>query len=284
MQKFLVCPAIGGAAITFGAAKFLVRHCGEGIDPAWQYMNENPGLRVTESHGQVGYVGRDIYSPLLTEWWRLFRMSRAKASGSFTFGDNVCDKSELTFLWGDYAGIRDMLLPFVERLDGDYATFDQLNNNTPLRIVEVPDGYYCGISEDPETGCEFVEEHSMIWHARFDEEYAAIAKVRRFCAHDASTADWYEDGHVYDLDGVSLVLSGVYGAARLSTREDGAKYMFLKRNEYYRATPEHPWKCAFEINDLHESKFRLSRTFTDAGDAVAYARLVTLLEDACRGK
>ena len=46
MQKFLVGTNIGGAAISFGAVKYLIRKCGEGLDPLWQaltktVLNEN---------------------------------------------------------------------------------------------------------------------------------------------------------------------------------------------------------------------------------------------------
>lgn len=138
MQKFLVCPAVGGAAITFAAVKYLVKNYGEGIDPIFEVLNRNPD-GISDSHGQVGFVEQDLYSPLLTEWWRLFKSRHTSASKEFTFAENVTDSSELPFLWGDYAGIRNMLIPFIERMEGHYVMFDKLNNDTPLRVVEVPD-------------------------------------------------------------------------------------------------------------------------------------------------
>lgn len=282
MQKFLVCPAIGGAAITFEAVKYLVKNYGEGIDPIFEVLNRNPD-GISDSHGQVGFVEQDLYSPLLTEWWRLFKSRHTSASKEFTFAENVTDSSELPFLWGDYAGIRNMLIPFIERMEGHYVMFDKLNNDTPLRVVEVPDGYYCGISEDPETGCEFVEEYPRLWHARSDDEYKFIALVKRFVAHDASTHDWYVDDKVYDISTVggvvTIVLSGKYGAARCKNDDGEVKYLFLRKNEYYKATGEHPERVIFEINDLIESRFSLNDPFKDADAVLAYARLVTLLEN-----
>jgi hypothetical protein len=282
MQKFLVCPAIGGAAISFAAVKYLIRECGDGIDPLYRYMNDHPGEHVSESGGKVGFPGEGLYSPLLTEWWRLFSSRRITHGQELTFDDLVSDTTTLSFLWGEVARIRDMLVPFIERLDGHYAMFDIMNDKTPLRIVEVPDGYYCGVTEDSETGCEFVEEYPRIWHARSDDEYMAIAAVKRFVAHDASKGDWYQELKVYDLStggcGIRLVLSGKYGAARCVNGEGETKYLFLTRNEYYRATEDHPEKTIFEINDLAETRFTNSDPFVDADRVSAYARLVGLLE------
>ena len=283
MQKFLVCPAAGGASISFAAVKYLIRECGEGLDPTWQYMNDHLGEHVSESGGKVGFPGEGLYSPLLTEWWKQFKRRRADNVAGLTFAGLVSDNSTLSFLWAEAACIRKMLVPFIERLAGHYAMFDLMNNNTPLRIVEVPDGYYCGVTEDSETGCEFVEEYPRIWHARSDDEYMAIAAVKQFVAHDASKGDWYQELKVYDLStggcGIKLVLSGKYGAARCINGEGEKKYLFLTRNEYYKATEDHPERVIFEINNLVESRFTPDNTFVDAKEAVAYAKLVALLED-----
>ena len=282
MQKFLVCPVPGGASLTFAAVKYLIKTCGEGIDPLFQYMNEHPGEHVAESDGQIGYPGEGLYSPLLTEWWKQFKRRRADAAG-LTFAGLVSDNSTLSFLWAEAADIRKMLVPFVERLEGRYAMLDLMNNNVPLRVVDVPDGFCCGVTEDSETGCEFVEEYPRLWHARSDDEYKFIAQVKKFITRDASKQDWYEEGKVYDIgtvDGkVMLVLSGKYGAARCVNGEGDVKYLFLKKNEYYRATEEHPERVIFEINNLVESRFTPNYTFVDAKEAVAYAKLVVLLED-----
>lgn len=282
MQKFLVCPAVGGAAITFEAVKYLIKEYGEGIDPIFEALNRNPD-GISESYGQVGFAEQELYSPLLTEWWRLFKSRRTPASKEFTFTETVTGSSELPSLWGFYAGIRNMLIPFIERMEGHYTMFDKLNNDTPLRVVEVPDGYYCGIAEDPESGCEFVEEYPRLWHARSDDEYKFIALVKRFVAHDASKHDWYADGNVYDISTVggvvTIVLSGKYGAARCKNDDGEVKYLFLRKNEYYMATAEHPWRVIFEINDLIESRFSLNDPFKEADAVLAYARLVTLLDN-----
>lgn len=282
MQKFLVCPAVGGAAISFAAVKYLIRECGDGIDPLYRYMNDHPGEHVSESGGKVGFPGEGLYSPLLTEWWRLFSSRRITHGQELTFDDLVSDTTTLSFLWGEVARIRDMLVPFIERLDGHYAMFDIMNDKTPLRIVEVPDGYHCGVTEDPETGCEFVEEYPKIWHARDDDDYAFIAAVKKFCAHDASKHDWYNEHEVYDLrtdrGTVSLVLSGKYGVARCTNAEAEVKYMFIRKNEYYRPTDDHPEKAIFEICNLVQNRFSVQPVLVDAEQVLEYARLTALLE------
>ena len=286
MQKFLVGPSVGGASITFGAVRYLIRTVGEGLDPLWQYMNEHPSDNaISESNGSVGYVDKDLFSPLMSAWWKHFKSHRHIPDGrEFDFDTNISDDSELAFLWGEHAEMRKMLIPFIERLEGEFAEFDRLNGKTPLRVVEVPDGYYCIVADDYETGCEYVEEISRTWGAMHDDEYRAVAAVRKFVAHDASKHDWYEEDKVYSLGGsILLVLSGKYGAARCTIGDGNTRYLFLRKNEYYCATEEHPEKTTFEINNIPSSKFALDEPFVDGDRALAYAKLVGLLE-SCAGK
>jgi len=284
MQKFLVCPAVGGASVTFGALLYLIKTHGDGLDPLYRYMAEHPDEKLSESQGEVGYPEHGLSSPLLTAWWKLFTGSRPRPVNGNppAFADTVHEYSELHCLWGDNGNIRCMLVPFVERCCGDYRLLDRHNNNTPLRIVEVPDGYHCGVTEDPETGCEFVEEYPKIWHARDDDDYAFIAAVKKFCAHDASKHDWYNEHEVYDLrtnrGTVSLVLSGKYGVARCTNAEAEVKYMFIRKNEYYRPTDDHPEKAIFEICNLVQNRFSVQPVLVDAEQVLEYARLTALLE------
>lgn len=273
MQKFLVGPNVGGAAITFGAVKYLIRKCGEGLDPLWQAMNENPGWPILESHGEVGFVEQDLFSPLLTAWWKYFKGSKTTTE-EFLFDGNVRDNSEIGFLYGESSDLRGILIPFIERLEGNFAEFDKANNDTQLRVVEVPDGFFCGVSEDPETGCEVVEEYPKMWHARYDSEYRILAEIKKFCYRDASTTDWFEDGKVYQLaDSLKIVLSGNYGVALCKTDERGWYYLFLAKNTYYRTVGDRP-KVVFEIVDEHEAKFGLLETFKEAAKVDAYVALI----------
>ena len=274
MQKFLVGPGIGGAAISLGAVKYLVRTCGEGLDPVWEYMNTHPDEKVDESNGEVGFVSKDLFSPLLTEWWRLYRMGH-HSDRELAFED-IADEAEISFLYGEYNSIRDSLIPFVERLKGQYDVLDMENGDTPLRIVEVPDGYFCGVVDDPETGCEVVEEYPRIWHARYDGEYRCLAELKKFCWRDASDTSWLEEDKVYELGHARVAFHGDYGVAQCHVVDRNDSYLFLRKNEYHHAVGDRP-KVVFEVRDEHESRLPFTNAFRDIGEVETYARLVALL-------
>lgn len=278
MQKFLVGPDVGGAAISFGAAKYLVQQCGEGIDPLWQDINEHPDWKISESHGEVGFVEKSVFSPLLTAWWKYYSGSKT-CDKEFTFDDNVTDSSEISFLYGESRDMRTVLIPYIERLDGNFYVFDHENNGTPLRIVEVPDGYFCGVMEDPETGCECVEEYPRMWHARYDDEYRVLAEIRKFCYRDAENTVWFEDGKVYELEHAKIVLSGDSGVALCNAGDRGEFYLFLTKNTYYRATDDRP-RVVFEVVDEHESRFGLPEPFKPAKRIDSFVALIAKLREA----
>lgn len=64
---------------------------------------------------------------------------------------------------------RNMLIQFVETLDGNYAELDEVNGGCRLRVVEVPYGHSCYIFEDSELGIESVEEWHESWRPPQDE-------------------------------------------------------------------------------------------------------------------
>ncbi len=63
---------------------------------------------------------------------------------------------------------RNLLIPFVETLEGNYAELDEVNSGCFLRLVEVPYGHSCYISADSELGTEYVEEWHESWSAPQD--------------------------------------------------------------------------------------------------------------------
>ena len=65
---------------------------------------------------------------------------------------------------------RSLLIPFIEKLNGDFSELDNINDGHLLRIVEVPYGHDCQISSDSETGYEYVEECHETWHAPQDDD------------------------------------------------------------------------------------------------------------------
>lgn len=277
MQKFLIGTGIGGAALSFGALCYLIKHYGKDLDPIYQAMNDNPLRKiVANSDGEVGFPG-ECYSPLLTAWWKHYR-ERHNSAKDFDFETNVSPQSELSYLNGESGKLRDMVIPFIERLDGEYAEFDDANNDTPMRIIEVPDGYFCGILEDPETGIECVEEYPQTWCAMSDPEYRCLSAIRKFVHRDAEDDSWYQDDKVYDIGGgVRIAFHENVALAYCTDMEGEDKYVFLRKNEYYIATEDHP-KVVFEVQGIQRTKLIFNTVFHDASDFEGYACLVPLLK------
>lgn len=87
---------------------------------------------------------------------------------------------------------RNMLIPFVETLEGNYAELDEVNDGCRLRLVEVPYGHSCYISEDSELGTEFVEEWPESWRAPQDERMkVSIALDKMLCGYKYSQENSY---------------------------------------------------------------------------------------------
>ena len=262
MQKFLVGPGIGGAHLTWKGVKTLVFKFGMGIDLLYGF---NPDM-LFESYGQVGI--NDMFSPLLSLWWQKFHERYSdKAFGMLE------DDYTLRLGYGD-DDIREKIIPFIEAMQGDYAEFDEANDDCQLRVVEVPEGYQCIIVEDPEMGCETVQEAARMWPVPRDDEWRAILAVRRFC-HDAEMHPEarIEDRIPYSCVGVTMMFLGDYGVAR-STKGD---YMFLKKNTYYKANDDHGKEC-FEIIGDRPNRFITERPVKDGEAVLAYAELVDLME------
>lgn len=280
MQKFLIGTGIGGAALSFGALCYLIKTCGEGLDPIYRVLSRNPALQnqiLATKDGVVGFLG-DCYSPLLTAWWKHYR-DMHHSEKDFKFEGNVFPESEISFLHGDAGELRDMAIPFIERLEGVYAEFDEANNGTPMRVVEVPDGYFCGIMEDPETGIECVEEYPQTWQSMSDEEYRCLAAIRKFAGREADDGSWYKDDTVYEIGrDVRIAFHGNVALAYCSDMgDDEPKYVFLRKNEYYIATKDHP-KVVFEVQGIQRSKLIFNTVFHDASDFEGYAYLMQIVK------
>lgn len=262
MQKFVVGPGIGGAHLTWKGVKTLVYKYGMGLDPLYGYRLGD----LFESFGRVGI--NDIFSDLLSTWWQKYH----ERYSDKTFESLESDDT-LLIGYGD-DDIREKLIPFIEAMQGDYAEFDEANDDCQLRVVEVPEGYQCIIVEDPEMGCETVQEAARMWPVPRDDEWRAILAVRRFC-HDAEMHPEarIEDRIPYPCVGVTMMFLGDYGVAR-STNGD---YMFLKKNTYYKAKDDHGKEC-FEIIGDRPNRFITERPVKDGEAVLAYAELVDLME------
>lgn len=264
MQKFVVGPGIGGAHLTWYGAKTLVFKYGLGIDPLYGL---DEGM-LFESHGQVGI--NDCFSPLLSAWWECYHTYNT--SDAF---EQLEDDDSISLQWGPGSDMRKMLIPFIESMEGDYAEFDSANDDCMLRVVEVPDGYQCIVMEDPEMGCETVQEVARMWPVPDDGEWKDILSVRKFCRNaEMHPEEPILDMHRYECRGVTLLFTGDYGVAR---RKNG-DFMFLEKSTYYRATEDHGKEC-FEIVGDRPNRFRMDRPVHGAEAVLAYMKLVKYLED-----
>lgn len=277
MQKFIVSPSIGGPHLTWNAVKFLSRlNNMEGVpfDAAYELKDNE----LSESNGEVGCPETNTYSPLLSMWWSYYRDRHKDEVFCGLNGD------ESVYLGVMYAKpLRDRLVPMLEELGGDYSKLDSLNCGCELRLVEVPDGYHCGVVEDPETGCEVVEEYPRIWVPMKDDEYRFVRIVRELCHKASVKRKWNCNATclVYDRttgDGYSVKIATHkdYGVAKC-TKDGEVSYLFLKKNTYYTATDDHGQEC-YEIVGDKENKFRLPVLFHSGNEVKTYCELITFIE------
>ena len=260
MQKFVIGPGIGGAYVTWRGVKALVFEHGEGLDPLYGYGTED---LLYESHGQVCI--HDRFSPLLTEWFKLFHETDPDTALENIEPDDSINLGYCT------EHIREMLLPFIESLEGDYEQFDQENDGNELRIVEVPDGYDCRVYQEDETGCESVQECSKMWLAPKDDVWKDILSVRKFCKQFEKEPA--REGYVYTYKDVQIAFMDGYGIAQ---RKNG-EVMFLKKNTYYRATDDHGTVC-YDIEGDRPNKFSEHKIIRRPEEMKAYFELMHLIE------
>ena len=260
MQKFVIGPGVGGAYVTWRGVKSLVFNHGEGLDPLYGMGSEE---LLYESHGQVGI--HDTFSPLLTEWFKMFHETDPDTALANIEPDDSINLGYCT------EHIRDMLLPFIESLEGDYEQFDEENDGNELRIVEVPDGYDCSVFKEDETGCETVQERCKMWSAPRDDVWKDIVSVRKFCKEIEQQP--VTDGHVYTYRHVKIAFMNGYGIAKRNNGE----VMFLKKYTYYRATDDHGTEC-YEIEGDKPNKFSMPKITRGPEEMKAYFELMHLIE------
>ena len=280
MQKFVVSPSIGGASITWAAVKYLARLIGGDnddtpLDLAFEIKDEELG----EAHGTIGNLDKDIFSPLLTVWWSFYKEYHKDAEFA------QLNEDDSVYLGCYYSGdLRKKLLPFIEVLGGDYRMLDSLNDGCELRVIEVPDGYQCGVTGDPETGCEVVEEYPRIWVTMKDDEYRFLRTVRDVCDKISKERAWEgKEGPVVAYDWTDamgfhtkVAVDGVYGVAKCM-KDGNVSYLYLKKNTYYTATDDHGKEC-YEIVGDKENKFRFNVVFHEGDEVRAYFSLIKALE------
>ena len=264
MQKFVIGPCIGGASLPWGAAKYLAFNAGN-IDAL---VGKNPA-DLTEGYFLVG-IG-NLKSGILSSWWEHYHEGNTKAKFNELDDDDyvIIDTTDTEF--------RELLLPYLEALQGKYEELDKANRGDQLRYVEVPDGYCCGIYSDGETGCETVQEHVRMWPAPRDDEFRDILSVRKFCEEAEMFPETHpiQDLYIYGAGAAVLAFKGNYGMARRGNGD----VMFLKKHTYFRATDDHGKEC-FEIVGDKPSKFSVQDVCHSNEEIRAYAELLKFLDEA----
>lgn len=170
---------------------------------------------------------------------------------------------------------RSLLIPFIEKLNGDFSDLDRINDGNLLRIVEVPYGHACYISSDSETGYESVEECHETWHAPKDENLKCRIALEKML-----------DGYKYDKEhsfiesedkSIQCVFTENYGLAKTPVG-----YCPLKQYTYYagpRAKDKADPKYEPVLNRVNASQFHHEALPTiPADEFVAYMELYRKLE------
>ena len=170
---------------------------------------------------------------------------------------------------------RNLLIPFVETLEGNYAELDEVNDGCFLRLVEVPYGHSCYISADSELGTEYVEEWHESWRAPQDLRLQfSIALDKMLRGYEYSQ----ENSYIENEDKtIQCVFTEKYGLAKTPLG-----YCPLKQYTYY-AGPHAKDKAdpTYEpvLNHVNESPFHHEVLPTiPADEFVAYMELYRKLE------
>lgn len=170
---------------------------------------------------------------------------------------------------------RNLLIPFIEKLNGDFSELDHINDGNLLRNVEVPYGHACYISSDSETGYESVEECHETWHAPKDENLKCRIALEKML-----------EGYKYDKEhsfiesedkSIQCVFTEKYGLAKTPVG-----YCPLKQYTYYagtRAIDKTEPKYEPVLNHVNASTFHHEVLPTiPSDDFVAYMELYRKLE------
>lgn len=170
---------------------------------------------------------------------------------------------------------RNLLIPFVETLEGNYAELDEVNDGCFLRLVEVPYGHSCYISADSELGTEYVEEWHESWRAPHDVRLKfSIALDKMLRGYKYSQ----ENSYIENEDKtIQCVFTEKYGLAKTPLG-----YCPLKMYIYY-AGPREKDKAdpTYEpvLNHVNASPFHYEVLLTiPSDDFAAYMELYRKLE------
>lgn len=215
MNEYLICDSF---------------HCTRIYKKAWDYLVSI----ITKDMDSDNYRSEhETYSSI---WNDYFNRIGSKGEGSEE------DSIEFSPYIEDTNDFREILCNMVKELHYDYQKFDELNEGVLLRIVSVPDDGHKYIIVSGEY-CEYLTQVGKNIFAKDDWEMRAKYIISNFCyTHE----DLEKTTYVVELENVRIVFDEEYGLAEVKNPKNEFVYYILKKNEYFKATKEHP-KICFEI-------------------------------------
>lgn len=288
MQQFLIGPGIGGAKLTKAALEYIICRHRRRDNLTFEMSPYTKPNGETEDYVWVYYPDSDRCEcePLYTEWWNLYKKFHK------TEFKDVPNDGMISLPFMGVSDIRDLIVMYLlldsynSYIPKDVAEkMDKLNGGYELRVVEVPDGYQCIITDDPDYGTESVQECAKIWNADIDVDGFTKQQIKNF-AHIESlsvTTDRFPD--TITVDGATTVGEPIIfkdlviakkGELAVAYSKLNDKVAFLKKAEYFRDTLDHPIKW-FEIVGEVTNKFQTNTLFHDISKLYEYFDLVKVV-------
>jgi hypothetical protein len=288
MQQFLIGPGIGGAKLTKAALEYIICRHRRRDNLTFEMSPYTKPNGETEDYVWVYYPDSDRCEcePLYTEWWNIY-----KKFYKTEFKDVPSD-GMISLPFMGVSDIRDLIVmylvldPYNPFIPKDVAEkMDKLNGGYELRVVEVPDGYQCLITDDQDYGTESVQECARIWNADIDADGFTKQQIKNFAYIESlsATTDRFPD--TITVDGATTVGEPIIfkdlviakkGERAVVYSKLNDKVAFLKKAEYFRDTLDHPSKW-FEIVGEVTNKFQTNTLFHDISELYDYYDLVKVV-------
>ncbi len=288
MQQFLIGPGIGGAKLTKAALEYIICRHRRRDNLTFEMSPYTKPNGETEDYVWVYYPDSDRCEcePLYTEWWNIY-----KKFYKTEFKDVPSD-GMISLPFMGVSDIRDLIVmylvldPYNPFIPKDVAEkMDKLNGGYELRVVEVPDGYQCLITDDQDYGTESVQECARIWNADIDADGFTKQQIKNFAYIESlsATTDRFPD--TITVDGATTVGEPIIfkdlviakkGERAVVYSKLNDKVAFLKKAEYFRDTLDHPIKW-FEIVGEVTNKFQTNTLFHDISELYDYYDLVKVV-------
>ena len=288
MQHFLIGPGLGGAKLTKAALEYIICRYRRRDNLTFEMSPITKSNGETEDYVWVQYPDPDRCEcePLYTEWWNLYKKFHT------TEFKDVPNDGIIPLPFMGVSEIRDLIVmylvldPYNPYIPKDVAEkMDSLNKGYALRVVEVPDGYQCLITDAPEYGIESVQECTRLWNADLDADGFTKQQIKNFAYIESLSEKTDRFPDTITVDGATTVGEPIIfkdlviakkGKRAVVYSKLNDKVAFLKKAEYYRDTLDHPIKW-FEIVGEVTNKFQTNTLFHDISEINEYYDLVKVV-------